>query len=248
MSFRATDFEFRYRFWFIAGLFAVAFMSYGFDHVNVSVALSRAILAVGKFRNPDLIDQYVRGFFVLGALLVGLAALVRSWAESYLHSSIVHDMDLHSDSLVADGPYRHTRNPLYLGTVLLAVGIGFLASRAGFLILAIGMTIFTYRLILREEAGLLASQGESYRQFFASVPRFVPSLKPRVPAAGGRPNWVDGFTGELFMWGCAAGMVAFAATENILYYWVFMGIGFAIYFLQAFLRRKPAAPSTPGGA
>ena len=248
MSFRATDFEFRYRFWFIAGLFAVAFMSYGFDHANVSVALSRAIFAAGRFHSPDSIDEYVRGFFVLGALLVGVAALVRSWAESYLHSSIVHDMDLHSDSLVADGPYRHTRNPLYLGTVLLAVGIGFLASRVGFLILAVGMTIFTYRLILREEAGLFASQGESYRRFFASVPRFVPSLKPRVPAAGGRPNWVDGFTGELFMWGCAAGMVAFAATENILYYWVFMGIGFAIYFLQAFLRRKPAAPPTPGGA
>jgi protein-S-isoprenylcysteine O-methyltransferase Ste14 len=248
MSFRATDFEFRYRFWFIAGIFAVAFMSYGFDRVNVSVALSRAIVAVGKFRNPDLIDGYVRGFFVLGALLVGVAALARSWAESYLHSSIVHDMNLHSDSLVADGPYRHLRNPLYLGNILLAVGIGFLASRAGFLILAVGTTIFVYRLILREEAGLLASQGESYRRFFRNVPRLRPSLTPCVPAAGGRPDWVDGFTGELFMWGCAVGMAAFAATENILYYWVSMGIGFAIYFLQAFLRRKPAAPSTPGGA
>jgi protein-S-isoprenylcysteine O-methyltransferase Ste14 len=248
MSLRATDFEFRYRFWFIAGLFAVAFMSYGFDHVNVSAALSRAIFGTGGSRNPDLIDGYARGFFVLGALLVGVAALVRSWAEAYLHSSIVHDMDLHSDSLVADGPYRHSRNPLYLGNVLLAVGIGFLASRVGFLILAVGMTLFTYRLIFREEAGLLASQGESYRRFFASVPRMMPSLRPRVPAAGGRPNWVEGFTGELFMWGCAAGMVAFAATLNVLYYWVFMGIGFAIYFLQAFLRKKPATPSTPGGA
>jgi protein-S-isoprenylcysteine O-methyltransferase Ste14 len=248
VSFRATEFEFRYRFWFIAGIFAVAFLCYGFDRVNASVALSRAIVAAGKFRNPDLIDRYVRGFFVLGAFLVAVAALVRSWAESYLHSSIVHDSDLHSDSLVADGPYRHLRNPLYLGTVLLAVGIGFLASRVGFLILAVGMTIFTYRLILREEASLLASQGESYRRFFASVPRLVPSLAPRVPAAGGRPNWVDGFTEELFMWGCAVGMALFAATENILYYWVAMGVGFAIYFLQAFMRKKPAARSSPGGA
>jgi protein-S-isoprenylcysteine O-methyltransferase Ste14 len=248
MSFRATEFEFRYRLWFIAGIFAVAFWCYSFDRVNVSVALSRAIFAAGKFHNPDSIDAYARGFFILGALIVGLAALVRSWAESYLHSSIVHDMNLHSDSLVADGPYRHLRNPLYLGTVLLAVGIGFLASRVGFLVLAVGMTIFTYRLILREEASLLASQGESYRRYFASVPRFVPSLAPRVPAAGRQPNWVDGFTGELFMWGCAVGMALFAATENILYYWVPMGVGFGIYFLQAFLRKKPAAPPTTGGA
>jgi protein-S-isoprenylcysteine O-methyltransferase Ste14 len=248
MNFRATDFEFRYRFWFIMGIFAVAFLCYGFDRVNVSAALSQAIFAAGKFHDPDFVDRGVRGFFVLGAFIVALAALVRSWAESYLHSSIVHDMDLHFDSLVADGPYRHLRNPLYLGTDLLAVGIGFLASRVGFLVLAVGMTIFTYRLILREEAGLLASQGESYRRFFASVPRLVPSLAPRVPAAGRPPNWVDGFTGELFMWGCAVGMALFAATENIAYYWASMGVGFAIYFLQAFLRKKRAAPSTPGGA
>ncbi|MGD0956507.1 MAG: methyltransferase [Candidatus Acidiferrales bacterium] len=248
MSFRATDFEFRYRLWFIAGIFAVAFWCYSFDRMNVSVALSRAIAVAVHDRNPDAVDRYVRGFFVLGTFIVTGAALVRSWAESYLHSSIVHDMDLHSDSLVADGPYRHLRNPLYLGTDLLALGIGFLASRTGFVVLAVGMTIFTYRLVFREEAGLLASQGENYRRFFASVPRFVPSLAPRVPAAGRRPNWVDGFTGEIFMWGCAVGMALFAATENILYYWVAMGTGFAIYFVQALMRKRAAARSTPGAA
>ena len=242
MSFRATEFEFRYRFWFIAGIFAVAFMCYRFDPLNVSVALSRMMVGVGRQGNPSLINACARGFFAFGALLVISAALIRSWAEAYLHSSIVHDMDLHSDRLVADGPYRHLRNPLYLGTVLLAVGIGFLASRVGIIILVGGMASFTYRLILREEASLLASQGERYRRFFQSVPRLLPSLMPSVPAAGGQPNWIDGFTGELFVWGCAVGMALFAATENILYYGTAMGAGFAVYFLQAFMRRKPADP------
>lgn len=245
MSFRATDFEFRYRFWFILALFAVAFYSYRFDHVNVSEALSRIVAARLHNGDPDAISRYIRGFFAFGALLTLLAALVRSWAEAYLHSSIVHDMNLHSDSLVADGPFRHLRNPLYLGTVLLAVGLGFLASRTGFVILALGMTVFTYRLIFREEAVLLASQGESYRRFFASVPRFLPSLAPQVPAAGRTPNWVDGFTGELFMWGCAIGMVLFAITLNIRYYWISFGAGFAIYFLQAAFRKRPAASAPP---
>jgi protein-S-isoprenylcysteine O-methyltransferase Ste14 len=245
MSFRASDFEFRYRFWFILALFAVAFLSHNFDSVNVSVALSRAIAAARHDRSPDAIDPYVRGFFAFGALLVFLAALVRSWAEAYLHSSIVHDVDLHSDSLVADGPYRYLRNPLYLGTVLLSIGIGFLASRTGFVILAVGMTLFTYRLILREEAELLASQGESYRRFFEKVPRFVPALGPRVPAAGRPPNWFDGFTGELFMWGCAAGMVGFAITLKIVYYWIPFGAGFAIYFLQSGLRKRAGVTTPP---
>jgi len=45
-------------------------------------------------------------------------------AEAYLHSSVVHDSQLHSDRLVADGPYRRVRNPLYLGNILLAFGLG----------------------------------------------------------------------------------------------------------------------------
>jgi protein-S-isoprenylcysteine O-methyltransferase Ste14 len=243
MSFRATEFEFRNRVWFIAGIFAVAFMFYRFDPVNVSVALSRMIVAVGKQGNPHSIGACVRGFFAFGALLVISGALVRSWAEAYLHSSIVHDRDLHSGRLVADGPYRHLRNPLYLGTVLLAAGIGFLASRMGIIVLVGGMTLFTCRLILREEANLLAFQGESYRRYFQSVPRWLPSLTPKVPAAGGQPNWIDAFTGELFMWGCAAGMTLLAATENMHYFWTSLGIGFSIYFLQAVMRKKPPASS-----
>jgi protein-S-isoprenylcysteine O-methyltransferase Ste14 len=241
MSFRATEFEFRYRFWVIAGIFFVAFLCYRFDSVNVSLALSRMIVAVERPGNLDSTRMFVRAFFAFGALLVIAAALMRSWAEAYLHSSIVHDMDLHSDRLVADGPYRHLRNPLYLGIVLLAVGTGFLASRVGIIILAGGMTLFAYRLILREEASLLASQGERYRRFLQNVPRLLPSLTPSVPEAGGQPNWIDGFTNELFMWGCAVGMTLFAVTENVLYYWPAMGIGFAIYFFQAFTRKRPAA-------
>jgi protein-S-isoprenylcysteine O-methyltransferase Ste14 len=238
MSFCATEFEFRCRLWFIAGIFVVAFLCYGFDPVNVSVALSRMIVGAQSRGNPNPMGMWVRGFFALGALLAIAAALARSWAEAYLHSTIVHDTNLHSDRLVADGPYRHVRNPLYLGTVLFAVGIGFLASRVGIIILAGGMMLFTYRLILREEASLLAARGEDYRRFLQSVPRLLPSLRPSVPAAGGQPNWIDGFTGELFLWGCAVGMALFAGTGNMLYYWTAMGIGFAIYVLQAIGRKN----------
>jgi protein-S-isoprenylcysteine O-methyltransferase Ste14 len=194
MSFRATECEFRYRFGIIAGIFAVAFMCYRFDPLNVSAALSTMIVAVGRPGNPKLFNVCLRGFFAFGALLVISAALVRSWAEACLHSSIAHDRDLRSDRLVAGGPYRHLRNPLCLG-------IGSLASRVRIIILVGGMTSFTYRLILREEASLLAAQGESYRRFFQSVPRLLPSLMPNAPAAGGQPNGTDGSTGELVMWG-----------------------------------------------
>jgi protein-S-isoprenylcysteine O-methyltransferase Ste14 len=205
--------------------------------MNVSVALTRMIL--GGLNSP-LADRWIRAILGVGVLMVTLAALVRSWAEAYLHSSVVHDSELHSDRLVADGPYRRVRNPLYLGNILLAFGMGPMASRTGFLVLVVATVPFVYRLILREEASLLESQGDSYRRYLETVPRLWPCLRPRVPADGGRPNWVDGFVGETCMWGLAVGMAIFDITLRLVHFWVIMGAGFAIYALQAWLRKRTA--------
>lgn len=242
MSFRATEFEFRNRFWLISAIFCVAFNCYFLDHVNMSQAAARLILSHGTKADSPLIDRYVRIILGAGALLVTLGALIRSWAEAYLHSSVVHDAALHSDRIVADGPYRYLRNPLYVGNILLAVGMGLMASRIGFVVLAGGMSLFVYRLILREEAALLQSQGESYRRYFNAVPRMIPSLRPRVPAGGSKPNWRDGFVGEAFFWSFAAAMAVFAITGNFVYFWIVLGSGFAIYFVQNFIRRPRTPP------
>jgi len=242
MSFQATEFEFRSRFWIIAGIFTLGFFLYNFDHVNLSVALSRFILGGHPDENTAAFGHWITGLFALATAIVTTGAFIRSWAESYLHSSIVHDAALHSEHLVADGPYRRVRNPLYLGNLFLAVGFGFLASRSGFVVISLGMLLFVYRLILREEATLLQSQGESYRRYLLAVPRLLPSLRARVPAAGARPNWLDGFSGEIFMWGCALALAVFTCTRSLSDFWIVFGAGFGIYFLQAYLRsrRKPA--------
>jgi protein-S-isoprenylcysteine O-methyltransferase Ste14 len=237
MRFQANEFEFRARFWFIFGLFWLGFLLYFVDHVPVSVALSRLVLGHPD-ENSAQFGHAITAFFALGTVFVTLGALIRSWAESYLHSSIVHDGALHTEQIVADGPYRRVRNPLYLGSMFLAVGVGFLASRSGFLVISIGMFLIVYRLIRREEAALLQSQGESYRRYYVSVPRFLPSLAPRVPASGAKPNWRDGFTGELFMWGAAAAMAIYTVTWSIYYFWTVFGLGLAIYFLQNYVRTR----------
>jgi len=242
MNFQASEGEFRNRFWIIGGIIWAGFLMYFFDHVNASDAFARILLHT-QDESSATFGRVMTALFALGTLIVTIGALIRSWAESYLHSSIVHDAALHGEQLVADGPYRRVRNPLYLGNLFLAIGLGFLASRIGFFIIAIGMLIIVYRLILREETTLLQSQGEGYRRYFDAVPRLWPALTPRVPAAGAKPNWVDGFTGELFMWGGAGAMLAFTLTRNLAYFWIVFGAGMLIYFLQSWLRtrRKPAA-------
>ena len=124
---------------------------------------------------------------VSGALLVFLTAALRTWGGAYLRTAVVHDTAQHSEALVADGPFRYTRNPLYLANLPMAAEIGVLASRSGFIFLVLATWIFVYRLIFREEESLLKTQGESYRAYCQAVPRFWPPVEAarsvRKPAA-----------------------------------------------------------------
>ena len=243
MSFVAGDAEFRNRFWIIGASYGLGFFLYAVDQTKIVAALAHRILGPGVGEDSVQFDHTVRVIFALGTLLVVLAALVRSWATSYLQASVVHDAGLHSERLLADGPYRYLRNPLYLGNILMAMGLGLMASRVGFVVIVVMNILIVLRLIGREEAGLLASQGESYRRYYEAVPKLMPALRARVPAGSGKPNWRDGFFGESFVWGFAAGSAALTVTLSVGWFWVFAGSGFAIYFLQSYLRSKEKSSS-----
>ena len=170
-----------------------------FDHVPFIVALRHLIAPSIAPGIPQAI-MFARIVILAGALLVLLAAGLRTWGAAYLRTEVVHDTAQHSEALVADGPFRYTRNPLYLASLLMAAGMGVLASRSGFVFLVLANWIFVYRLILREEESLLKTQRESYRAYFQAVPRFWPALKARVPSGNLRPDWGQAFAGESFVW------------------------------------------------
>jgi hypothetical protein len=174
----------------------------------------------------------------LATVVIAAASAVRTWAAAYLCSEVVHGRNLHSDVLVADGPYRHLRNPLYLGTILLAVGFGAAASVTGFLVLVVGIVVFCYRLILREEAELAASQSESYRQYRARVPRLLPMIGPRVASSGKRPRWAQAFRGETMMWLFTVTMAAFAITLSGKVFEIFIAISLTLGFLSSYSTRR----------
>jgi protein-S-isoprenylcysteine O-methyltransferase Ste14 len=223
---RATGFEFRYRFWILALVFGLGFWAYALDPRNAGQALA------GNGRLA------AHGIFGFAAFLVGLAALLRTWGSAYLDSERVHDTALRTDGVVADGPYRHVRNPLYLGTLLLAVGMGLLASRLGFAVLVLGVLIVTLQLIGREEAELLATQGESYRSYLAAVPRLLPSLRSRVPAGGLRPRWGQALAGEIFSWLFFAGTAYFAATLNARSIPVISAVAVGVYAIMLIVLKR----------
>ena len=114
-------------------------------------------------------------------------------------------------------------------------------SRVGFFVLVIGMYIFVYRLILREESELTESQGESYRAYCAAVPRLLPSIFPRVPAAGNTPHWFDGILGESMFWLLGTSVVVLAVTLNGVAFECVLGVAFVAPWLLAILRGKSSA-------
>jgi len=152
----------------------------------------------------------------------------------------MQDHDLHAEKVVASGPYRHLRNPLYLGNILMAFGMGLLASRLGFVVIAVGNFIFCQRLIGLEESNLQKERGESYLEFCRRVPRLWPSLGPRLPDSGLKPHWKQAFVGELFMWGFFAGVAVFAITLNIELFWIVLAASMVAYIATSYLiaRRK----------
>jgi protein-S-isoprenylcysteine O-methyltransferase Ste14 len=195
----ASRFEFEKRFWIICAIYFAGFCLSVFDHTPFIVAI-RHLIAPTLVPGSAEAERFARIVILLGSLLVFLAAALRTWGAAYLRTEIVHDTSQHSEALVAEGPFRYTRNPLYLATLPMAAGIGILASRSGFIFLVLANWIFAYRLISREEESLLKTQEESYRAYCQAVPRFWPALTPRVAAGNRRPHLPQAFGGESFVW------------------------------------------------
>ncbi len=79
-----------------------------------------------------------------------------------------------TDVIVAQGPYRFSRNPIYLGMVLLQLGLGVWANSLWFLVLAmVSALLLTWGVISREERYLERRFGDGYLVYRARVRRWL---------------------------------------------------------------------------
>lgn len=238
---KATEFEFKYRALLIGLIFWAGYAAYAVDHASVIEVIARWA-SRSDFAGFFLTAQLLVG---LATLLIGFGAAVRTWGAAYLQSSVVHDAKLHSDALVADGPYRHVRHPLYFASIVASFGFALLASRAGFLIIIVPMTLLYVRLVGREEAELDREQGERHREYARRVPRLWPSIAARLPATGARPQWGQAFRGEAFMWAFTAAFALFAVTLNEMLLWWTIALALLFLIGQTVVhnRRKKKGPA-----
>jgi protein-S-isoprenylcysteine O-methyltransferase Ste14 len=101
---------------------------------------------------------------------------LRFWAAGHL---------LKTEELVTSGPYRFTRNPLYLGRLLIFTGLCIMARLpygANWAVLAAGWAVFFGYYLRRKErvepARLLERHGEAFERYYRAVPALFPTFEP----------------------------------------------------------------------
>lgn len=211
-----------------------SFSLYAVDHLS---AVQVLVNWLGSRINVNP-DALARAIFFAATILLALAALLRTWASAYLHAAVVYAAEVKTARLVADGPYRRMRNPLYLGNIMMAVAMASLMNRSGAILAILLMWLFCYRLIVREEADLKASQGDQYVRYCNAVPRLWPALRARVPASGKAATWRAGFKAELWYWGFAASLGAFAGTLSLRYFYVILCASILLFWISSTILEK----------
>jgi protein-S-isoprenylcysteine O-methyltransferase Ste14 len=79
-----------------------------------------------------------------------------------------------ASELVTMGPYRVTRNPIYVGFVLVYFGLSIVLTSVWVLLLLVPVLVILQRcVVLREEAYLEGKFGDAYRRYTARVPRWL---------------------------------------------------------------------------
>lgn len=105
-----------------------------------------------------------------GAFVAVIGLVIRAWASGHLKKN---------QELTTSGPYAHTRNPLYLGTFLLGLGVAAGGGSPWFIAFFGALYLFIYVPVMYAEAetirALFPAQYEHYEH---EVPLFVPRFTP----------------------------------------------------------------------
>jgi protein-S-isoprenylcysteine O-methyltransferase Ste14 len=161
-----------------------------FQHVRrmtlaVLLVLVFAVLLFGQsiFPPETAVHEAIE---MIGIVLIVVGIAGRLWSTLYIGGR-------KSVSVVSDGPYSITRNPLYVFSSIAAIGVG---AQMGSITAAVSFGVACaaafHVVILREEKYLSANLGADYRAYLAEVPRFFPKLSRyrEGETAGFKPSFL----------------------------------------------------------
>jgi len=202
---KISAFVFRFRSLFHALIFLLGFNAPWDRWLRLNVDANGStwlLLSTSMVRDLRLsFSAATIALLIFGALCALIAALLRTWASAYIGYSTVQSFSMHGDRVVAAGPYRYVRNPLYLAIIVMTFSLALLMPPTGAIFSILCVILFEHVLIAGEEPFLTTKLGESYQAYRSRVPRLIPALTPRVPPSDVPANWRTAFMSETFFWG-----------------------------------------------
>jgi protein-S-isoprenylcysteine O-methyltransferase Ste14 len=125
-----------------------------------------------------------------GCAFIALGLTVRAAASGHIRKN---------REVTTTGPYAYTRNPLYLGSVLIAVGFVIAARNLWIAAFALLMFVAIYLPVIRAEEAYLQCEFASYSEYAAQVPRLLPRLTPYRSSVDNQSAAGSGFSRELYL-------------------------------------------------
>jgi protein-S-isoprenylcysteine O-methyltransferase Ste14 len=142
--------------------------------------------------SPGLLPEHHRWLLALGLVIteagqalrgatIGLAYIERGGRNKQVYAS----------KLVTEGLFNHCRNPLYVGNILMLLGVGIVADSWFYLLVCIPFFVFVYvAIIMAEEHFLLGKFGADFTEYCQRTNRWLPVLRGLPETfASMRFNW-----------------------------------------------------------
>jgi protein-S-isoprenylcysteine O-methyltransferase Ste14 len=119
---------------------------------------------------------------VLGGVVVAVGVILRAMASGHVKKN---------EQLATSGPYAYCRNPLYLGSIIIAIGFAIASRDAWVAVGIIGLFALIYVPVIRGEEIFLRNTFAEYESYARNVPRLLPNT---IWFAG----LTSGFSSELY--------------------------------------------------
>jgi protein-S-isoprenylcysteine O-methyltransferase Ste14 len=186
MMVRIGNFFFHYRNGLFPLVFVLLFLNSPdlFPNQTVAVVLGLVVASSGQ---------------ILRAITIGLAYIIRGGRQRQVYA----------ETLVQAGVFAHCRNPLYVGNLLVILGLGLIANSMLFLLVGMPFFLFAYVAIVAAEENFLRQKfGAEFDAYCQRVGRFVPNFSGFGKTCQGMEfNWrrvIVKEYGSTFAWLAAA--------------------------------------------
>lgn len=146
-----------------------------FRHRNYLFPFFYAMMFVPSPR----VTQDYKIMLILGLLVVLIGQSIRFTTIGLVY--IVRggrNRRIYADGLVTEGLFSHCRNPMYVGNILMILGMGILSNSYFYLLVMVPFFVFVYQAIVRAEENYLRGQyGKSFDEYCSHVNRWIPNFK-----------------------------------------------------------------------